>query len=124
MDGPLRQQHSDFPQATKHLLHPQGCKFTLRHLAPAGKRFLVWLKKANYDKGWEATSIPALKRRIKEEAWQISFPTILNLFNMVKEQLAVCAQDGYWAVYRKALNHAPLGTNLPRNIDEITYFCL
>ena len=79
-------------------------------------------KKGIYDKGWEATSILALKRRLKGKAWQIPLPTIFCLFNMVKEQLAICAQDGYWAVDRYTLNHAPLGTNLPRNIDELTYF--
>ena len=59
----------------------------------------IWpaLKKAFYDGGWEATSILALKRRIKK-AQQIPVPTIL--INTVKVQLAVCAWDGYWAVYR------------------------
>ena len=95
----------------------------MRRLALAGGRFLALAQKG-YLQRRMGGSIPALKRRIKEKGWQIPLPTILCLFNTVKEQLAVCAQDGYWAVYRKALNHAPLGTNLPCNIDEITYFCL
>ena len=78
------------------------------------------LKKAVYDEGWEATLIPALKQSIKEKACQIPFPTILCLFNM----MAVCTQDSYWAVHCQASNYAPLGTNLARNIDESTYFCL
>ena len=59
----------------------------------------IWptLKKAFYDRGWEATSILAIKRRIKK-AQQIPVPMIL--INTVKVQLAVCAWDGYWAVYR------------------------
>ena len=58
----------------------------------------IWptLKKAFYDGGWEATSILAIKRVIKK-AQQIHVPTIL--INTVKVQLAVCAWDGYWAVY-------------------------
>ena len=56
-------------------------------------------KKTVYDEGWEATSIPALKQRIKEEARQIPFSMILCVFNMVNEQLTVCAQIGHWAVY-------------------------
>ncbi len=82
------------------------------------------LKKAVYDGGWEATSILVLKRNIEEKARQIFLLTIFCLFNTVKEQLAVCAQDDYWAVHRLALNHHPLGTNLPRNIHESTHFCL
>ena len=57
-------------------------------------------EKAVYDGGWEATSILVLKWRIKEWAWQIPLPTIRCLFNTVKEQLAVCAQNGYWAIHR------------------------
>ena len=52
-------------------------------------------KKAIYDGGWEATSILALKQSIKEKVRQILLPPILCLFNL----MAVCAQDGYWAVY-------------------------
>ena len=70
------------------------CVASLRPL----EDFWPALKKAVYE-GWEATSIPTLKRRIKEKAWQTPLPTILCLFNIVKEQLAVCARDGYWAVY-------------------------
>ena len=53
--------------------------------------FITMLKKAVYEIRWEATSIPTLKQRIKVQAWQIPLPTILRLFNTVKEQLAVCA---------------------------------
>ena len=58
--------------------------------------FWPMLKKAFYNGGWEVTSIPGLKRRIKK-AQQIPVPTIL--FNTVKVQLAVCAWNGYLAVY-------------------------
>ena len=50
------------------------------------EEFWPALKKAVYDKKWEA-----LKRRIKEKAQQIPLPTIPWLLNIVKEQLAVCA---------------------------------
>ena len=83
--------------------------------------FWPMLKKAFHDGGWKASSIPALKQRIKK-AQQIPLPRIL--FNTVKVQLAICTWDGYWVVYCWALNHALLGTNLPHNIDESTYFCL
>ena len=53
------------------------------------------LKKIVSEIKWEATSIPTLKQRIKELAWQIPLPTVLHLLITVKEQLAVCAQDGY-----------------------------
>ena len=53
------------------------------------KDFWHVLKKAIYDEGWEAT-IPSLKRRIEEKAWQIPLLTILCLFITVKEQLALC----------------------------------
>ena len=46
-----------------------------------------WLKKAFYNGGWEATSIPAQKQKIKKNALQIPLLTIL--FNTVKEQLAL-----------------------------------
>ena len=52
---------------------------------------ITMLKKAVYKSGQEATSILMLKQRIKEQAWQIPLPTILCLFNTIKEQLAVCA---------------------------------
>ena len=42
---PLRHQHSDFPMATRHLLRPQGCKFTMHCLAPASERFLACAQK-------------------------------------------------------------------------------
>ena len=59
--------------------------------------FWPTLKKAFHDGGWEATSIPALKRRIKRGR-QISVPTIL--FNTVKLHLAVFAWNGLnWVVY-------------------------
>ena len=77
-------------------LHPQGCKPTMRCLAPAGRNWPT-LKKAFYDGGWEATSYLALKQRIKK-AQQIPVPTIL--INTVKVQQAVCAWNGYWADYR------------------------
>ncbi len=47
------------------------------------ENFWPMLKNAIYYKGWEVTSIPALKQRIKEKVWQIPLPTILCLFNMV-----------------------------------------
>ena len=47
--------------------------------------FWAALKKAVYDEGWEATSMPALKRRIKQKARQIPLPTILRLFNTIKD---------------------------------------
>ena len=50
---------------------------------------ITMLKKVVYDEGWEVISILVLKRRIKEKAQQIHLPTILCLFNTVKEQLAV-----------------------------------
>ena len=56
------------------------------------------LKKAVYGGGSEATSIAAMKGRIKEKAQSFSHPTIL--FNTVNERLAVCARDSYWAVQR------------------------
>ncbi len=49
--------------------------------------FWPTFKKAFYD-GWEATSIPALKRRIKK-AHKIPDPTIL--FKTIKVDLAICA---------------------------------
>ena len=101
-------------------LYSQGCKPTMRGLAPAG-RILAQAQKYFLQLRREATSIPALKRNIKK-AQQIPLPTIL--FKTVKVQLAVCTWNGYWAVYRWALNHALLGTNLPHNIDKSTYFCL
>ena len=52
-------------------------------LAPADGRFLARAQKG-YDEGWEATSIPALKQKIKVKAWQIPLLTILCLYNMVK----------------------------------------
>ena len=56
-------------------------------------------KKEVYDEGWEALSLMALKRRIKQKARQIPLPTILRLFNTVKDCLQRCARDGYWAVH-------------------------
>jgi hypothetical protein len=41
--------------------------------------FWAALKKAVYDEGWEATSMSALKRRIKQKARQIPLPMILSL---------------------------------------------
>ena len=67
-------------------LYPQGCKPTIRCLLLAGR--ILAHAKAFYNGGWEVTSIPGLKRRIKK-AQQIPVPTIL--FNTVKVQLAVCA---------------------------------
>ena len=52
---------------------------------------ITMLKKVVYDEGWEAISILVVKQRIKEKAQQILPPTIICLFNTVKEQLAVCA---------------------------------
>ena len=52
---------------------------------------ITMLKKVVYDEGWEVISILVLKRRIKEKAQKIPLPTILCLFNTVKERLAVCA---------------------------------
>ena len=46
---------------------------------------ITMLKKVVYNEGWEATSILVLKRRIKEKARQIPLPTILCLFNTIKE---------------------------------------
>ena len=48
---PLCQQHPDFPLATRHLLCPQGCKFTMHRLASAGGRFLAHAQKAIYNEG-------------------------------------------------------------------------
>ena len=47
--------------------------------------FWAALKKAVYDEGWEATSMPALKLRIKQKARQIPLPTILRLFITIKD---------------------------------------
>ena len=52
------------------------------------------LKKPVYDKGWEATSMLALKRCIKQKARQNPLPMILPLFNKIKDQLEICARDG------------------------------
>ena len=52
---------------------------------------IIMLKKAVYNVGWEATLVLVLRWRIKKKAWQIPLPTILCLFNTVKERLAVCA---------------------------------
>ena len=52
---------------------------------------ITMLKKVVYFEGWEAISILVLRRKIKEKAQQIPLPTILCLFNTVKERLAVCA---------------------------------
>ncbi len=65
------------------------------------KDFWPTLKRAIYLRGWETTSILALKRKIKR-AQQITVPTIL--FNTVKVHLAVCSWDSYWVVYGLALN--------------------
>ena len=61
--------------------------------------FWAALKKAVYDEGWEATLMPVLKRRIKQKARQNPLPMILRL-NKIKDQLEICARDGYWAVHR------------------------
>ena len=61
-----------------------------------GQYTITVLKKAVYDRGQEVISNPALKQKIKEKAQQIPLQMILYLFNT--EQLAVCAQNGYWAV--------------------------
>ena len=58
------------------------------------------LKKMVYDGGWEANSLAALKRRIKLKAREFLLPTVLRLFNTIKERLEICARQGYWAVHR------------------------
>ena len=50
-----------------------------------GQYTITMLKKVVYDEGWEATQILVLKLRIKDKAQKILFPTILCLFNTVKE---------------------------------------
>ena len=52
---------------------------------------IIMVKKTVHEIRWKVTSIPTLKQRIKELAWQIPLLTILHLFNSAKEQLAVCA---------------------------------
>ena len=56
--------------------------------------FWAALKKPVYDEGWEATSMLALKRCIKQKARQNPLPMILPLFNKIKDQLEICARDG------------------------------
>ncbi len=55
---PLCQRHPDFPLATKHLLRPQRCKFTMCRLTPAGKRFPARAQKrrmgGDFNPGTEA----------------------------------------------------------------------
>ena len=46
--------------------------------------FCAALKKTVYDKGWEAASFNALKRRIKQKARKM-LPGILCLFNRLKD---------------------------------------
>ena len=94
-------ESAHYANDTLAFLRQQGTCFILKDanspcvasLRPV-EDFWPVLKKAIYDKGWEA-----LERRIKERARQIPLLTILCLFNMVKEQLAICAWNGYWAVY-------------------------
>ena len=92
---------------TLAFLRQEGIRFVPKHANPpcvASLRpvedFWAALKKAVYDEGWEASSLPALKRRIKQKAREIPLPTILHLFHTIKERLAQCARDGYWAVHR------------------------
>ena len=72
---------------------------------------ITTLKKAVYDGGWEATSILVLRRRIKEWAWQIPLPTILHLFNTVKELLLFALKMVIGRSTVRHLTHNPLGTD-------------
>ena len=60
------------------------------------------LKNIAYIEGREATLIMVLKQKIEEKAHQILLPTLLYLFNNVKEQLAVLR-------WRWLLGNPPLG---------------
>ena len=61
MDGPgkcpLYQQQADSPPIVRHLLYPQGCKSTMRFLAPASKifqkGFLRWMMDGDFNPGTE-----------------------------------------------------------------------
>ena len=83
MDGPSKCAH--YANDALTFLLQQGICFVPKDANPPG---VAWLKKVFYDGGWEATSIPGQRKRIKEKARQITLLTIL--FNTVKERLAVC----------------------------------
>ena len=94
---------------TLQFLREQGIRFVPKESNPpciASLRpvedFWAALKKQVYDEGWEATSMVILKQRIKRKAREIPLPTILRLFNTIRdrERLEICARDGYWAVHR------------------------
>ena len=63
------------------------------------KDYWAALKKAFYDKGWEAISFPILKQKICQKVYKVPLPIILRIFTPIKERLAICAQDRYWAIH-------------------------
>ena len=108
--------HGDFPPGTRHLLPPQGCKSTMRCLNPAGRRFqaqkgiLRWRMVGDFN---PSTKVEKQEKGPANYSFQYSQGAIGSL-----------RLRWLWAVYRYTLNHAPWGINLPRIIDESTYFCL
>ena len=98
---------SHFANNTLDLLRQEGIRFVPKEDNPPCVAFLrpiedFWsaLKKSVYDGGWEANSLAALKRRIRLKARQFPLPTVLRLFNTIKDRLATCARDGYWSIHR------------------------
>ena len=63
------------------------------------KDYWAALKKAFYDKGWEAISFPILKQKILQKICKVPLPIILRNIATIKKRLAICAQDGYWAIH-------------------------
>ena len=70
-----------FANATLDFLRQERIRFVPKDANPPSvaslrpvEDFWAALKKAVYDGGWEATSFPALKRRIKQKARQLTAP--------------------------------------------------
>ena len=87
--------HPQLP-ATTDQVRSQRSQPSLHCFLLADQRLL---KKVFYDKGWEAISFPILKQKICQKICKVPLPIILRLFTTIKERLAICAQDGYWAIH-------------------------
>ena len=125
MDGPskcpLHQQHAAFLQQQGFIpkFNPQGCKPTMHYFAPAGrilahaqKSFLQWRMGSDFNPHSSKNQEGPENSR-SDDPLQHSQVAIGNLrLRWLLGSLPL------------AMNHAILGTDLPHNIDESTYFCL